>query len=236
MAVYILDSHPVFPDPECGDPDGLLAVGGDLSLERLLAAYEKGIFPWYDDNNPILWWSPSPRLILLPHQLRYPRNLRRLLRVNPFRITFDRAFEAVIRNCSRALRPYGPGTWLTEEMIEAFIRLHLAGYAHSVEAWSSDGLAGGLYGVSLGRAFYGESMFRRQDGASKVCLVRLARELESRGVHFIDCQQTTKHMQAVGAFEVSGREFRVRLEAALGYPTLMGSWASWSDAEVSLEG
>ena len=166
MPIYRLPSEPVFPDPARAEPDGLLAVGGDLSPERLLTAYAEGIFPWYSDPNPILWWSPDPRLVLEPAHLHVPRSLRKLLRGGRFRVTADRAFAQVIGRCAARERPGQDGTWITDEMRAAYVRLHELGFAHSFEAWEGERLAGGLYGVSLGGAFFGESMFAGRPDAS----------------------------------------------------------------------
>ncbi|MFW5734727.1 MAG: leucyl/phenylalanyl-tRNA--protein transferase, partial [Oceanidesulfovibrio sp.] len=168
MAIYYLPKSGVgFPDPQGADPDGLLAVGGDLSPRRLAAAYAMGIFPWYHQGSPILWWSPDPRLVLEPSRLHVPKSLRRVLNKGRFRFTLDQDFQAVMRNCARAPRPQGDGTWIVEEMVQAYVTLHQAGFAHSVEVWRNDRLAGGLYGVALGRVFFGESMFFLEPDASK---------------------------------------------------------------------
>ena len=177
MPVFLLDKDLVFPPPDLADEGGLLAIGGDLSEKRLLLAYRMGIFPWYSEGDPLLWWSPDPRLILLPEEFHVSRRLARVIRQGVFRITMDEAFGSVIRACAETPRhdqgsrgsPARPGTWITGEMVEAYCRLHAAGYAHSVECWREDELAGGLYGVSLGNCFFGESMFSRASDASKVC-------------------------------------------------------------------
>ena len=194
--LYLLDatdpSEP-FPDVEQAEtePDGLLAVGGDLSPQRLINAYRRGIFPWYGVGQPILWWAPDPRLVLFPGQLRVSRSLRKTLRKRLLTATLDRAFEAVIRACATTPRPGAPGTWLVQDMIHAYCRLHRQGLAHSVEVWADGELAGGLYGVSLGRVFFGESMFSRRDDASKVALVHLVSRLSDWGYRLIDCQVRT---------------------------------------------
>ena len=224
MSVYYLSPTPVFPSPEDADPDGLLAVGGDLSPERLLAAYENGIFPWYNEYSPILWWSPTPRLILEPKDLHISKSLRRLINKNPFEITLDRDFSGVIHACAYTRRPDGLGTWLVPEMIRAYIKLHRLGFAHSIEAWQDDKLVGGMYGLSLGRAFFGESMFYRVSGASKLAIVYLVRALHTWGFDFLDCQQTTRHMLQFGAREVCREVFLRLLEKSLAYPTCQGAW------------
>lgn len=224
MSVFILGEQPIFPDPAFADPDGLLAVGGDLSMERLVSAYAHGIFPWYSPTTPILWWSPDPRPIIEPASIHIARSLRKVLRQQPFVITLDTAFEQVIAACAKTKRPQGEGTWLVSEMIEAYLELHEAGLAHSVEAWRDGVLAGGLYGVSLGRAFFGESMFFHVPNASKAAFATLNRLLARWEFHFVDCQQTTPHMLKFGAREVSRREFLTRLRAAIQQPTLRGKW------------
>ncbi len=213
MPVAWLDERLRFPPVEHALPEGLLAVGGDLGLERLLLAYRNGIFPWYAPGEPILWWSPDPRLVLLPGSLHVPRSLRRVLNRGRFRFTLDQAFVAVIHACAADRRQ--SGTWLVPEMISAYIRLHQAGYAHSLEVWREGRLAGGLYGVALGRCFFGESMFHRESDASKAGLVHLVRHLEAMGFSLIDCQVTTAHLVRFGARQMPRREFLDRLRRAL---------------------
>lgn len=218
----------VFPDPEEADADGLLAVGGDLSLPRLVAAYARGIFPWYGQGTPILWWSPDPRLALEPSQLHVSKSLRRVLNKKTFRITLDQDFERVIRCCAAVPRPQGEGTWIVEEMVEAYVVLHRAGFAHSVEAWRNHRLVGGFYGVALGRAFFGESMFFHEPNASKVAFVTFVRTLEKWGFSLVDCQQTTQHMLRFGAQEWPRGLFLERLEEALETPLpKQGRAGSW---------
>jgi leucyl/phenylalanyl-tRNA--protein transferase len=225
MPVFALPDQPVFPDPEHADEDGLLAIGGDLSPQRLLMAYAEGIFPWYTENAPILWWSPDPRLILEPSGIHVPRRLERILRQGRFRFTLDTAFEQVITNCAETPRDGAHGTWIVPEMHAAYCRLHRLGYAHSIEAWEDGELAGGLYGVALGGAFFGESMFFHRPDASKAALVTLVRALDRAGFTLIDCQQTTAHMIRFGGFEVSRKNFLTRLRLALELPFLRGHWA-----------
>lgn len=224
MPVYRLSPEPVFPDPELAEPDGLLAVGGDLKAERLLNAYRRGIFPWYGEGDPILWWSPDPRLVLDPYRIAVSKSLVRTIKKNTFSITVDTAFESVITRCAHVQRSGRPGTWLVPAMRTAYTALHHAGLAHSVEAWQDGRLAGGLYGVSLGRAFFGESMFTEQRDASKVCLVWLAALLRSWNFAFIDCQVTTPHLLRMGAAEIARAAFLNRLERALTVPDRKGSW------------
>jgi leucyl/phenylalanyl-tRNA--protein transferase len=189
------------------EPDGLLAVGGDLAPERILSAYRQGIFPWFSPGQPILWWSPDPRAVLLPEKLKVSRSLRKTINKGSFRVTFDTAFEQVIRACAATPRRGQPGTWITEEMQQAYIHLHRMGHAHSAESWSGDDLVGGLYGIRLGRVFYGESMFSRRTDASKVAFVHLVRKLQEEGVVLIDCQVTTDHLLSLGAEEIPRRRF-----------------------------
>ena len=213
MPVYQLISQLVFPPPELAEPEGLLAVGGDLSPERLLLAYSSGIFPWYNETDPILWWSPDPRCILEPNQLRISHRLARTLRRKTFAVTFDRCFNAVIEACGAVRTENGEGTWLSRDMIDAYRRLHTLGFAHSVECWQGEHLVGGLYGVALGRCFFGESMFHRQTDASKVAFVTLALRLREEGVELIDCQLPTAHLASLGAEEITRSDFLQRLRA-----------------------
>lgn len=224
MAIYRLGREVAFPDPALAEPDGLLAVGGDLSPERLLSAYAEGIFPWYDERSPILWWSPDPRLVLEPERLHLSRSLLRTLRRGTYRVTADRAFGEVIRRCAAHPRPGQRGTWITPEMVSAYGRLHELGFAHSFEAWRGDELAGGLYGVSLGAAFFGESMFADRSDASKVAFVRAVEWLAGRGIRLLDCQVRTEHLVSLGAREIRRSEFLARLAAALEAPTALGRW------------
>ena len=224
MPIFRLVDEPIFPPPDYADPSGLLAVGGDLSSERLLEAYRLGIFPWYSDDQPILWWSPDPRLTLDLKDFKISRSLGKTLKKGLFNVTFDRAFEEVIRACASVPREAQNGTWITQEMQEAYINLHGLGYAHSVESWQGGKLAGGLYGVSLGKAFFGESMFHLKSDASKVALATLVAKLKSWDFHFIDSQMTTDHMLNLGAKELSRRVFLKRLQSALRHPTKRGRW------------
>ena len=224
MPVYRLPKELVFPQPEHADPSGLVAVGGDLSLRRLLLAYCMGIFPWYSHGEPILWWSPDPRLVIDPGGITISRSLRRTLKKGTFQITMDRDFPAVIRGCAEASRRGDPGTWIVRDMITAYTRLHRAGFAHSVEAWQGGELAGGLYGVSIGAAFFGESMFSLVSDASKAALAHLAAAARSWGFHFIDCQIPTAHLSSMGGREVPRTEFLLLLSRALREPTRSGIW------------
>ncbi len=219
------DPSAAFPDVSeaLTDPDGLLAVGGDLSIARLVNAYRHGIFPWFSAGDPILWWSPDPRTVLRPQGLRVSRSLRKLLRRQPFGVTLDRDFPAVINACA-APRADGGDTWLVPEMISAYRALHVHGIAHSVEVWQDDTLAGGLYGVAIGGIFFGESMFTRVDNASKVALVHLCRFLHSRGFALIDCQVLTGHLLSLGAEQIPRAQFVRLLEQYRDQPTPQVSW------------
>lgn len=205
------------------EPNGLLAAGADLSVPRLLAAYERGIFPWYSEGQPVLWWSPDPRMVLFPPELKISRSLRKRLAKRDYEITADTAFEDVIRACA-APRAGQDGTWITDEMVTAYTRLHRAGHAHSVETWIGGRLAGGLYGVALGAMFYGESMFARAPDASKIALVHLVRHLERRGFGMIDCQMRTAHLARFGAREIPRAEFVRRLGELVNYARTARKW------------
>lgn len=219
MPVYQLaeDSY-LFPPTRLARPDGLLAVGGDLSFARLVIAYRQGIFPWFGPDDPILWWSPSPRCVVLPPHagggLHLPKSLKKVLAAGKFTFTVNKAFDKVIRLCAGALRPGQFSTWIVPEMVEAYIRLHKGGAAHSIEAWQDGQLVGGLYGVAIGRAFFGESMFYTQPDASKAAFAWMAQRLFERGFHFIDCQQETEHMLRFGAEMLPRERFeKLRIQA-----------------------
>jgi len=199
------------------DPNGLLAVGGDLSVERLIQAYRHGCFPWYQAGQPILWWAPDPRTVLFPHEVHISRSLRKTLRQGAFRVTFDRDFPAVIQGCA-APRDYADGTWITPEMQAAYQELHRRGVAHSVEVWQGETLVGGLYGLAIGQLFFGESMFSRADNASKVGFVSLVKRLEEWGFVLIDCQMPTQHLQSLGARSIPRSEFAAYLQRHLDQP------------------
>lgn len=207
MPVFTLSKRLSFPPAHLAIKEGLLAVGGDLSVERLLLAYRNGIFPWYSEGEPILWWSPDPRLVLYPNELRIAKSLRKTIRRNLFQITIDSAFESVVQACAETKRSYGDGTWITDEMKAAYGRLHCHGYAHSVEAWQEEELVGGLYGVAIGRVFFGESMFSRVSNASKVAFVTLVKLLQQRSFTLIDCQVRTEHLIRFGAREIPRKSF-----------------------------
>ena len=224
MPVFRLSHQLIFPEPELSREDGLLAVGGDLGIERLILAYRMGIFPWYAQGDPILWWSPDPRLVLYPHALHVSRSLMKTLRQGHFAVTLDQDFSQVIAACAGVPRDKQTGTWITSDMMNAYCRLHSAGLAHSVEVWDQGKLAGGLYGVSLGKCFFGESMFARKNNASKVGLVTLVRLLQKWSFSLIDCQVTTDHLVRLGAREIPRKRFMAELELALQSPTHPGKW------------
>lgn len=207
------------------EPDGLLAIGGCLSKRRLLSAYRHGIFPWYNPGEPILWWSPNPRLVLFPNKLNVSRSLRKTLRKNIFSVTFDKAFNEVIAACA-APRKAGAGTWITTEISHAYKELHQLGIAHSVETWFEGELVGGLYGVALGGVFFGESMFHTRTDASKVAFVRLAQQLESWGYQLIDCQVQTRHLASFGAEEIDRAYFAQLLNKYCDLPAPPSAWHS----------
>lgn len=213
-----------FPNPREGPADGPIAVGGNLSPDILIEAYAHGIFPWFnDDRGPVMWWSPDPRAVLFPKRLHVSRSLARRLRRGDYAVTFDAAFQAVIAACAKPREPHD-GTWITPRMQCAYVRLHQAGFAHSVEAWRHGELAGGLYGVALGRMFFGESMFAAQADASKVALVHLARRLSARRFELIDCQLPNSHLASLGAETMPRARFLDRLERNRSRPTLPGPW------------
>lgn len=224
MTIYRLPKEPVFPDPCEAEPDGLLAVGGDLSPERLITAYAMGIFPWYSDDEPIMWWSPNPRCVLNLDELHVPKRLGRLIRSGKYKITVDRAFAEVMEHCADAERPEQDGTWIVDDMLDAYVHLHRLGIAHSVEAWLDGYLVGGLYGVALGSLFYGESMFYLEPDASKVAFVTFAQALKKHGFTHVDCQQTTDHLVRFGAREVPRTEFLKIVDKAVKNEHLAGLW------------
>lgn len=226
--IHLLDPHRAeFPHPDTAlrEPNGLLAIGGELTSTWLLAAYRNGIFPWFDDDRgPVLWWSPDPRAVLFPAEVRVSRRLARTLRNGPFQVTVDRAFTQVIKGCA-APRDYASGTWITTRMRTAYQRLHRAGFAHSCEVWRDDELVGGLYGVSLGGMFFGESMFFRERDASKVALVSLMRLIEGWGFTLLDCQVMNPHLASLGAREIPRAEFLDLLAISQQTPTRQGPWS-----------
>lgn len=222
-----------FPPVDLASPEGLLAIGGDLRAERLLIAYRQGIFPWYSQGQPILWWSPDPRAALFPARLRIARSLAKTLRKKKFRVSLDTAFRDVIAHCAlpRRASPNG-GTWITAEMLEAYCLLHSQGYAHSVETWHEGQLVGGLYGVALGGIFFGESMFSQATDASKVALAHLVRQLERWDFLAVDCQLPTPHLESLGTTVIRRRDYLALLAQALQRPDRLGTWHFDSDLAI----
>ncbi len=225
MTVYLLDDSLIFPHPEGAEANGLVAVGGDLRPERLILAYKSGIFPWFSEGDPILWFSPDPRLLIFLDDLYVSSKLEKVIRSNLFEVRFDSCFTDVIKRCSETDRRGQDGTWITDDMIDAYVALHELGYAHSVETFHEGSLVGGLYGVSLGGAFFGESMFYEQSNASKVALYYLVEKLKSWRFDFIDSQVPNEHMKSMGGKEISRSKFLVMLEHSLTkQQTKLGSW------------
>ena len=213
-----------FPDPEQSDDDGLVAVGGNLSLEFLLPAYSQGLFPWFNEGDPILWWSPNPRMVLYPHKFKSSKTLKQVLNRKVFTVKVDTNFKQVIKECAAAKRTKQQGTWITKEMQEAYINLHHEGYAHSFETYLDEKLVGGLYGVSLGKAFFGESMFFRVNNASKVALYHLKELLIKWDFSFIDVQQSTRHLKSLGAEDLDRAHYLKILKESLNFPTRREKW------------
>jgi leucyl/phenylalanyl-tRNA--protein transferase len=224
MAVYYLPEEPFFPPVDEAEPNGLVAIGGDLSVERLLNAYACGIFPWFMEENTVFWFSPDPRMILFPDQVKTSDSLMRIIRSNRFKVSFDTRFDQVIRSCASAARPGQDGTWISQEFIDAYIALHQKGFAHSVEVCYQDELVGGLYGVSLGAAFFGESMFYSASNASKVAFHALVERCRQSGFSFIDCQMETSHLLRLGAKLLLRKTYLEMLEDAMRKSTYKGSW------------
>lgn len=224
MPVFQLTDQLVFPPPHLSNPDGILAIGGDLSTERLVLAYRMGIFPWYSLDEPILWWSPDPRFILFPERLKISKSMKQVLRKGIFEISVDKNFREVIEACSKIPRKGQYGTWITRDMINAYIALHREGFAHSVEVWQEGALVGGLYGVSLGSCFFGESMFAKVSNASKAGFITFVQALQNLGFSLIDCQVYTEHLASLGAEEINREDFLELLEEGMQADTLLGSW------------
>ncbi|MDP4686027.1 MAG: leucyl/phenylalanyl-tRNA--protein transferase [Salibacteraceae bacterium] len=224
MPVYQLPSTLVFPSPEQADSSGLLAVGGDLSAERLLLAYENGIFPWFNDDQPILWWSPENRMVLYPDEFKQSKSLKQSIRNKQFEFKMDTAFDQVIGYCAKVPRADQDGTWITDEIRSAYANLHQMGFAHSFEIWQNNNLVGGLYGISLGRAFFGESMFSLVSDASKAAFYFLSEFAKKQDFHFVDCQLHTDHLASLGAKEIPRNQFLSELKTALAYPDLNQLW------------
>jgi len=225
MPVYLLTDELLFPPPEGASPEGVVAIGGDFAPERLLLAYSQGIFPWPTEGFPLLWFSPDPRFVLRPEDTLVNRTLRKQLRRSPYRITVDTAFDEVICACADVPRPGQSGTWITDELISGYEELHARGFAHSVEAWEDDELVGGVYGVSLGGVFFGESMFAARPDASKIAFVTLMGNLCEWGFDLVDCQVHTRHLESLGACRVARGSFLARLHQSLEKPTRRGTWS-----------
>lgn len=226
--IYRLDpDYPGFPNPEEAEPDGLLAIGGDLSVPRLINAYCCGIFPWFSDGEPIMWWSLDPRMVLFPDEFRYSKSLRRVVSSGKYEVRIDQQFEEVMRHCANVSRieQHQNGTWITESMIEAYVRLHRLGLAHSFETYHDGNLVGGLYGLSLGPFFFGESMFHTMTDASKVAFVRLVEFCKAHGFRLIDAQQETEHLASLGARPIPRSEYLKELNAIRAVNTLQGNWS-----------
>ena len=222
---WLTEKELSFPDPELANEDGILAVGGDLSMERLLLAYQSGLFPWYNPEDPILWWSPDPRFVLFPEELKIAKSMRSYFNQRKFEVTFDKEFEQVMRACKEQYRKgQGGGTWISEDMVEAYCNLYEAGFAHSVEVWKGAELVGGLYGICLGKIFFGESMFSKVNNASKVGFITLVRILEDRGFELIDCQQETQHLKSLGGRSIKRSDFLKYIEQNKNEKTMPGSW------------
>jgi leucyl/phenylalanyl-tRNA--protein transferase len=224
MPVFQLPDEIIFPDPEQAEPEGIIAVGGDLSPDRLLTAYANGIFPWYSQEEPILWWSPDPRLVLYPKKFIVSHSLHQTLKKNIFTVKTDTNFEAVITACAETERKHEDGTWITEEMKSAYIDLHKKGFAHSIESYFEGKLVGGLYGVSLGRAFFGESMFHEKTDASKVALYHLVQKAKEFEFLFIDSQVETEHLLSLGAELIPRKDYLKQLREAMKFPIHWGKW------------
>ncbi len=227
MAIYELSESPRFPPVSHAEPDGLLAVGGDLTAQRLDAAYRAGIFPWFEDDTQLLWWAPDPRCLLFPQKLKISQSLKRVLKNDTFSVTADTQFTRVMRACRDMVRAGQDGTWITDGMITAYTELHQQGLAHSVEVWQQERLVGGLYGVSQGQAFFGESMFSMQKNASKVAFAHLAKCLQTHNFSFIDCQLPTPHLESLGASPVPREHFMTLLDDALSADTHAHVWTPW---------
>jgi leucyl/phenylalanyl-tRNA---protein transferase len=217
-----------FPDPLATDDEGLVAMGGNLSPGVLLSAYEQGIFPWFDKSNPILWWSPNPRCVLKPEERHISASMKKVLNSGRYRVSFDTAFESVIANCADIKRKKQKGTWITHEMQAAYIKMHILGFAHSVEVWDNNELAGGLYGLALGNMFFGESMFSFKTNASKTAFLTLAEFLEQKYFSLIDCQIYTDHLATLGAKKMDRREFLTHLAENPESTGLRGNWSSYN--------
>jgi leucyl/phenylalanyl-tRNA--protein transferase len=206
MPLFALDNELIFPPPSLAEPDGLLAMGGDLSPERLLLAYENGIFPWYEGDH-ILWWCPDPRFVLFPDDIKVHKNIRKMMRSNEFEFTINKAFQQVIRNCKKIYRPGQDGTWITNEVEKAYIKMHELGYATSAEVWKNGELVGGVYGMKMGKVFFGESMFSKVSNASRLAFITYVKLLQQDGIELIDCQVYTEYLESLGAKMIERKDF-----------------------------
>lgn len=232
MSIFQLGEDLVFPDPRLAEPEGLLAFGGDLEPDRILMAYKMGIFPWFSDSQPILWWSPDPRMVLFPEQFHISKSLKRRLRSKKYTIEFDKYFSEIIHYCATTPRHGEQGTWITDGMIEAYNRLHLLGFAHCVSVSVAGKLVGGLYGISIGKGFFGESMFSLENDVSKICFAYLARVLNNWGYDIIDCQLPTDHLKSLGAVEMDRVAFLDLLSQVIQNPTRQGNWGDKAKMEI----
>jgi len=225
MPIFQLSGELIFPPPRLANEDGLLAVGGDLTIERLLLAYQKGIFPWYNEGEPILWWTPNPRCVLFPSDFKVSKSLKQLIRKQKYNVTFDVSFSQVISSCKSITRKGQEGTWITQKVKNAYTELHRLGYAHSVEVWNeSNKLVGGLYGLSLGSLFFGESMFSAEPNTSKIALYYLIEKVKAWGFELIDCQVHNQHLESLGASMISRHKFEQYLENGLNKKTKLNKW------------
>lgn len=222
--IFLKESDLSFPHHSKAAPDGMLAIGGDLSVPRLLEAYKRGIFPWFNEDDPPLWWCPDPRCVIFPKEIKVSKTMRQLFTRQHFKVTYDQAFDVIIACCQNTKRKGQHDTWITVEFIKAYTELHKMGLVHSVEVWHEDKIVGGLYGVSLGRSFFGESMFSRMPNASKFALISLAQDLDRLGFDLIDCQMPTEHLFSMGAREIPREEFMQILEESIQKEGIAGSW------------
>ena len=230
MLFRLDDSDYAFPSAELAEKDGLLAIGGDLSPLRLLNAYANGIFPWYNEDEPILWWSLDPRLVIRPGEMKVSKSLKHTLKSGKFEVKIDTNFRSVMQHCANTPREGQDGTWIINDMVEAYCRLHELGFAHSFETYQDGALVGGLYGVSIGKAFFGESMFHSVSDASKVAFYHLHQFLKKHDFKLIDCQQETPHLKSLGAYPIPRHDFLIELESLVTEPSLIGNWGNSEQA------
>jgi len=228
MPILLLPKQAYVPYPENPDENGVVAIGSSLEPAIILDAYSKGIFPWFNEGEPVTWWSPPMRMVLKPGEERVTKSSRNLLNRKEFSLSFDHDFEAVIRNCQTVRRKGQEGSWITDDMIKAYLQLHKEGFAHSVECWKEDKLVGGLYGLSIGNAFFGDSMFSLVSNASKIAFLSLCRFLKTMGFSLVDCQLHNSYLESLGAYEVPRPEFLERLKSALEAPGIIGSWKKFT--------